>query len=490
VAPVALLAGPALLAGLAASGAALAAGPAALAAGGGPHLAAPTRPAKQPRPGLVAPVLSPQRAPLLLQASWAGYNLAQALSAALSPAALGARAAAASCAEVAQGGRALFADHPGLPVLPASNMKLVTATALLDQLGPAYRFTTSVVAARPPVAGVVDGDIWFVGGGDPLLREPSFAAGVPGGDKVWTDLDDLVPALRAAGLKAVAGSVLGDASRYDSVPYVASWPYRYIAEGDVGPLSALGIDDGFATAGPPVPLGAPPPVQSAGVLTGLLRKAGIKVAGPPGEGKAPAHAYVLARLVSPPLVAILGEVLRESDNTAMELLTKELGLKVEGVGSTAAGTAAVRADLAQDRLPLKGFSNVDGSGLSREDRVTCALLLAVLERSGPNGALTKDLPVAARSGTLAGQFEHTVAAGRLEAKTGTLDGVKALSGWVRPGPGASRLGPLAEAPVAFSVVLNDLPPSDADPDALVDRAGLAVARYPLAPALADFEPGG
>jgi D-alanyl-D-alanine carboxypeptidase/D-alanyl-D-alanine-endopeptidase (penicillin-binding protein 4) len=402
----------------------------------------------------------------------------------------GPRAAAASCAEVAQGGQVLFADHPALSVIPASNMKLVTATALLDRLGPGYRFRTSVVSAEPPVGGVVEGDIWLVGGGDPLLREPSFAAAIPGGDRVWTDFDGLVPALKAAGVREVTGSVVGDGSRYDSVPYVASWPYRYIAEGDVGPVSALGVDDGFATAGPPVPLGAPPPVQSAGVLTKLLARAGIKVGGPPAEGKAPRGAYVLARLVSPPLSAILGEVLRESDNTAMEMLTKELGLKVNGVGSTEAGTAAVREDLARDGLPLTGFANIDGSGLSREDRVTCALLVAVLERSGPDGVLARDLPVAARSGTLAGQFEHTVAAGRLQAKTGTLNGVKALSGWARPARGASRLGPLAEAPVVFSVVLNGLPVTVADPDAVIDRAGLAVARYPEAPSLAEFEPSG
>ena len=91
------------------------------------------------------------------------------------------------------------------------------------------------------------------------------------------------------------------------------------------------------------------------------------------------------------------------------------------MGSTAAGTAAVRSDLAADGLPLRGFVIADGSGLSRSDRVTCALLVDLLEKAGPNGLLVKDLPVAGRSGTLAGELNGTAAAGRVYAKTGTLE---------------------------------------------------------------------
>ena len=101
----------------------------------------------------------------------------------------------------------------------------------------------------------------------------------------------------------------------------------------MGALSALGIDDGFATAGPPVPDSAPPPVQSAGLLTRLLRAGRDRGRGAPTAGAPPAGAAVLADVVSPPLGAELGEILRESDNTAMELLTKELGLQERGAGT-------------------------------------------------------------------------------------------------------------------------------------------------------------
>ncbi|HUC15000.1 MAG TPA: D-alanyl-D-alanine carboxypeptidase/D-alanyl-D-alanine-endopeptidase, partial [Acidimicrobiales bacterium] len=264
------------------------------------------------------------------------------------------------------------------------------------------------------------------------------------------------------------------------------------AEGDVGPLSALGIDDGFAEAGRPVHEGAPPAVQSAGVLTDLLRSARIDVDGAPTEGQVPAGARLIAELVSPPLGEILGEVLRESDNTAIELLTKELGLKEYGSGSTAAGLRAVRADLASHGLPVRGFANADGSGLSRSDRVTCALLLAVLLRAGPNGLLVRDLPVAGRSGTLAEEMQRTIAAGRVRAKTGTLDGVKALSGWVETAPDQGAGNPRLSAPVVFATVLNDLatrlPKPPATPADLTSRVALDIARYPKVPPLARFGP--
>jgi D-alanyl-D-alanine carboxypeptidase/D-alanyl-D-alanine-endopeptidase (penicillin-binding protein 4) len=121
--------------------------------------------------------------------------------------------------------------------------------------------------------------------------------------------------------------------------------------------------------------------------------------------------------------------------------------------------------------------------------VTCALLVAALERAGTNGVLVKDLPVAGRSGTLATDLKGTVAAGRVDAKTGSLDGVKALSGWVQPVKGESPGNPLLASPVVFSTVLNDVPASVADPAALTDRVALDIAQYPQAPALALFEPG-
>ena len=402
------------------------------------------------------------------------------LSQATSPAALGPGTAKESCAEVVQGGRVIFEDHPALPVVPASNMKLLTAGAVLARLGPERRFYTMVLAASSPVSGVVHGDLYLRGGGDPLLRLPSYAAGFAPGGGVYTDFAALPRLLKAAGVREVTGSVIGDAKRYDSPTTVPGWPARYQAQGDVGPLSALAIDDGFALAGAPVPENGPPAVQAAGILTDMLRQAGIEVGGLPGQGRAPAGAKSIATLASPPLRSELGEILRESDNTAMELLTKELGLAQYGSGSTAAGTRAVRQDLASEGLPMRGFVNVDGSGLSYGDRVTCVLLVAMLERSGPDGLLVRDLPVAGSSGTLAGQMVGTPAAGRVRAKTGNLDGIVALSGWAYPEGAGAHSDPALHRPLAFAVVLNGLSLSLPDPFGLTFKVAEDLAAFPAA----------
>jgi serine-type D-Ala-D-Ala carboxypeptidase/endopeptidase (penicillin-binding protein 4) len=442
-------------------------------------------------PLLGTPLLSPSRLPETLQALAAGRRLDAAVAAAMSAHALGRGAAASSCAEVAQDGVVLYADHADLPVIPASNMKLVTATALLDKLGPSYRFQTDLKVVQAPVHGVIHGNLYLVGGGDPVLRLASDAPSGPG-PAPYSNVAGLVQELKSAGVHEVSGSVVGDDSRYDSLRTVPGWPARYEEEEDVGPLSALDIDDGLATADGNVNLGAPPAVQAAGILTNLLRSAGVEVGGQPTSGETPARSTVLVRLVSPPLSAVLGVVLRASDDTAMELMTKELGLRERGTGSTAAGTAAVRADLAADGLPLKGFVDADGSGLSRSDRVTCALLVAILERAGPDGLLVKDLPVAGRSGTLVDELNGTAAAGRVYAKTGTLDDIKALSGWVEPLKGQGGGNPQLASPVVFATVLNDLAPtlpSPTDtPAGLTDRVAVDVAEYPQMPALARFEP--
>jgi serine-type D-Ala-D-Ala carboxypeptidase/endopeptidase (penicillin-binding protein 4) len=301
---------------------------------------------------------------------------------------------------------------------------------------------------------------------------------------LYSHLEDLAHAVRAAGLTHVTGAVIGDESRYDSQRYVPTWKPSYAVTGEVGPLSALQVNDGFATVTPkPVPA-AQPAENAAAVFTALLRAQGVAVDGPAGRGTAPAGAPVVASLPSAPLAQVVGEVLKQSDNDGAELFTKELG-RLAGSPTTAAGVGAIRAGVTAAGLPVSQLTMVDGSGLDRSDRVSCQLLVDVLARSGPTGALGAGLAVAGQSGTLQMRMVSTAAAGRVRAKSGSLDSVSSLSGFVLPAPAPPGAGQVAA--LSFSCIFNGNP-SQAATEAIEDRIAVILAGYPQAPPLAQLGP--
>jgi D-alanyl-D-alanine carboxypeptidase/D-alanyl-D-alanine-endopeptidase (penicillin-binding protein 4) len=119
------------------------------------------------------------------------------------------------------------------------------------------------------------------------------------------------------------------------------------------------------------------------------------------------------------------------------MIVKELGVHDSKQGTTAAGTAAVKARLLVEGLPAEQLALVDGSGLDRGNRLTCNLLVRTLTlaTSKPEfAAVVLGLPVAGQSGTLIDQMTGTPLAGNLRAKTGSLQGVAALTGLVEVGP--------------------------------------------------------
>ncbi|MEO5680165.1 MAG: D-alanyl-D-alanine carboxypeptidase/D-alanyl-D-alanine-endopeptidase, partial [Acidimicrobiales bacterium] len=247
------------------------------------------------------------------------------------------------------------------------------------------------------------------------------------------------------------------------------WKPSYLANGEVAPLSALLVDDGRDPANKPV---GDPALQFAQVLTDRLRAAGVQVAGPPSVGAATGRVTV-ATQPSRPVSELVAQMIRESDNTTAELLLKEVGRVGGGAGTTEAGLTAAKAALAKLGLPVGPLAARDGSGLDRADRATCALLLTALVSAGRASPLADSLPVAGVSGTLQKRFVNSPVVGRLRAKTGTLDGVSSLVGWVDP----ATPGP---PPLAFAVVANGVPGS-LDVARLSDRVGLALGAWPDSP---------
>ena len=311
-------------------------------------------------------------------------------------------------------GELLFARHPDLPLAPASNEKLAVSFTALRELGPAYRFRTEVLGRGHQEDGVWEGDIFLKGFGDPTLTS--------------LQLDRLATQLAELGITRIAGRVYGDESWFDARRVGPGWKASYFI-GECPPLSALVVDRAWYdhhTAHQPA-------LAAAGAFKTLLRAHGI-VAGAAGLGRAPGDAYGLAQVESDPLTDVIAEMDRESDNFSAEMLLKDVGAEVGGAGTTAAGAAIVQRDLAAAEIPLQGVRIVDGSGLSRDDRLTAralgALLVAVWDDPDLHDPFWRSLPVAGVNGTLEDRLRRAPARGAVRAKTGTTDRASALSGYV------------------------------------------------------------
>ena len=344
-----------------------------------------------------------------------------------------------SCVVVRAETREVSATRASRPLIPASNMKLLVAAAALDVLGADYRFTTSLIGNR--VGDTIVGNLWLVGGGDPVLSTRAYPLTQLYPTTSPTFLDSLADELRASGINKITGSVVGDESRYDDERYVPTWGDG-IRSIEAGPLGALMVDDGTLLGDPFKP--AQPAVGAATAFTRLLRARGITVIAAPRSGVAPTDGVTIGEVISAPLGVLLGDVLANSDNNAAELLLKEIGLVDEGSPTRVAGLQAVASVLVQRGISTDGVVLVDGSGLDANNRLTCSLLVNLLESFGSQSVLAEGLALAGTTGTLREQLTTPPAVRRVRAKTGTLRTSKALSGFYEVSDGA----------ITFSLLLN------------------------------------
>jgi serine-type D-Ala-D-Ala carboxypeptidase/endopeptidase (penicillin-binding protein 4) len=304
-------------------------------------------------------------------------------------------------------GKAVYAHNAGSALLPASNEKLVVTYAALLRLGPAFRMQTSVLGeGRLGRDGVWTGSLVLRGGGDPTLDRAGLAR--------------LARGIRAAGIRRVTGHLIADESWFDARRSSPGWKAGFVPE-ESQALSALaiaGVDGALGTGA---------------LFREALLRAGVRIAG--STKVAHAGGWPLAVRWSPPLRDILHHMNVESDNFTAELVLKQLGAVAGRGGTTVAGADVARSVLTGHAVPLAGLRIADGSGLSALDRMTPRALVTILRRSWADpetrSVLFGLLPVSGRDGTLENRMTRPPARGNVRAKTGTLDNVSALSGYVR-----------------------------------------------------------
>jgi D-alanyl-D-alanine carboxypeptidase/D-alanyl-D-alanine-endopeptidase (penicillin-binding protein 4) len=428
-------------------------------------------------------------------------DVQQAVRAALAPGTTDAQAW--SCIVLAQDGSVLYDDHGSSAVTPASAEKLIVADTALSLLGPEYRFDTLLAAAQQPNDGAINGDLWLVGSGDPSLRSDDLIGGIH--------------SLHLDGLHSVSGSVVVDPSALNGDEINPLWNADDGNEDFMAATSGISIDEdtvefdvtgtapgepaqvrikpfsravryyGSVTSGGGddviiaatetpnqfhldgnIPAGTEEkfwvpvhgiPNYAADVTEQLLKQAGIDVAHAPQTGTVPVDAQILWEHRSKPLPDLLKHMLVNSDNHFAEQFMRTVG----GVNGDAAddrdGLAVERHLLASQAIPTPGLRLVDGSGLAHANRIAAITLARILAHfdSDPRGNMLYPLlPRGGMDGTLK-YYRFTSAMGRVRAKSGHVDNVASLAGYVET---------RKHGRVVFAFLINGSP---GDPDgAIVD----------------------
>ena len=374
------------------------------------------------------------------------------------------------------------------PMNPASVMKVVTAFAALDRLGPAFTWTTRVATGGTVAAGVLDGNLYLTGGADPMLN--------------YERLGKLLRQVRALGVTTVRGDIVLDGSAlalpphdpaafdgralrpYNSGAYgllmhfntlqlrlvPAAEPGQPVGLAPYPALTGVDIDNRIATApgpcgvwygnldaaleagpqGPRLVLSgsmpgscgqrdwatAPlsPEAFGRALVAALWSELGGKIEGAVRSGVTPGDAATLITETSPPLAEVVREMNKWSSNVIARQLLATLGRESgASLDMVAGGAEAVRALLAADGIATAGLVIENGSGLSRVERVSARTLAEVLLAAWRRPFMPEfiaALPIAGEDGTARGRLYNSPARGYAHIKTGSINGVKSLAGYV------------------------------------------------------------
>jgi D-alanyl-D-alanine carboxypeptidase/D-alanyl-D-alanine-endopeptidase (penicillin-binding protein 4) len=410
----------------------------------------------------------------------------------------------------AASGDVLYERRPGSRLMPASNTKLLTSAAAMEVLGPRYRYSTDVLTHGTRRGEQLDGDLYLRGSGDPTLLAKDYKAlaadvAASGIRKVTGDLvaDDTrfdsqrlgaswaaddesayyssqISALSIAPdtdydtgsvrLEIAPGAGPGKKPKVKAVPagdYVDIDVTAETVAEDASETISVDREHGgnTLTVSGGIPAGAEPVTSwtsvweptgfAAAVFADALRDNGVQVEGRTESGRAtPGEARRVARHRSMPLAELMVPFMKLSNNNHAEVLTKTMGAETADKGTWDAGLKAVHAFLKKEGVDTGALRQVDGSGLSRMNNVSAGEISTLLHsvRDEPwFKAWDKSLPVACApdrmtGGTLRSRMCDTPADGNVHAKTGSLTGASALSGYVTDA---------GDRQLTFSIVLNN-----------------------------------
>lgn len=378
-------------------------------------------------------------------------------------------------------GPLLIEHNPDSAMNPASVMKLLTTYAALELLGPAHTWTTEAWIDRPAVDGIVDGNLYLRGSGDPHF--------------VAEDLGNLLRRLRVRGIRHIAGDIVLDRSAFDLPPADPGAfdaqpmrPYnvgpdallidfqtlRFTLQAEWGrprvlletPNAVLRVDNRLRTSDEPcrsdwkerirsrlagdgttlelsgdypAPCGektlnlAPLPaeLQADGLIRALWRELGGSLGGSVRSGRVAADAQPVASHQSPPLADIVRDINKFSNNVMARQLLLALAADA-GPATPERARSRLAGWLAGRRLDFPELVVDNGSGLSRSERISAASLGRLLVdawHSAVMPELMSSLPVVGVDGTMKKRLNGSPASGRAHIKSGSLEGVRSAAGY-------------------------------------------------------------
>jgi D-alanyl-D-alanine carboxypeptidase/D-alanyl-D-alanine-endopeptidase (penicillin-binding protein 4) len=379
-----------------------------------------------------------------------------------------------------QASHPVISQNAKLAVNPASTMKLLTTLAGLEALGPAYRWKTEAYLDGKLENGVLHGNLVFKGYGDPKLTVEQF----------WMWLREL----RQRGLREIRGDVILDRSffepahhdpaAFDNDPVRAynvganalllnfnALRLRLIPDGSVTSalldpdLSGYKLDNRIVTSatlpcngddafkarleGNSIVLEGAIPLNCGevedyisllshddyflSVFSALWKELGGTLQGKLRQGSAPANQPPFATRLSPPLAEVIRDINKFSNNTMARQLFLTLGAADGIPGSVAGGAAAIQRWLDKQQLQFPELVLENGTGLSRSERISAQHLADILQRAARSpfaAELEASLPILGMDGTVKKRLNGNGIAGHAHLKTGTLEGVKSIAGYV------------------------------------------------------------
>lgn len=358
--------------------------------------------------------------------------------------------------------------------VPASTTKLLTGIAAVAGLGPDFQIPT---VARYDAAR---GEVALVAGGDMMLAadagskgEASSTGAAWGGDMPavgYAGLGDLADqvasALAAEGVTSV--KVVVDTTAFPGPAYPLEWPSYARTSGYAAPVTGLAVNVGKLADDLYAPRASDPAAAAGDIFAERLTERGIATTR--GGARTNSTGIDVGTVLSAPLSDQVAFMIRSSDNTIAEVLSRVLSINLGYAGTPDAATYAIVEQLATLGVDTAGLALYDGAGYSTRNRIPPRVLTEAIRQAALHER-TEDvfswLAVAGLNGTLADRFVSTPGAGVMRAKTGSLTGVTSLAGVVITADGR---------PLLFAALADGMPYGPVAPRQAVDEFVDALAQ--------------